>query len=346
MKMIATFIFLINILFFQSAFTTEKVLNLYVWYNEIPSNVIKQFKKETGIRINISTFDDNETLYAKLKAAPQSGYDIIEPSGYYTERMQKEGMLLSIDHSKLKNLDAIYSKLRHPAYDPKGLYSIPYIWGVTGIFVNKNYFDPKSVEKWSDLWQKRFYNKISLLNDPREVFSMSLLSLGFSANDENPEHIKVAYNHLKKLLPNIKLFNSDAIPSLFIDEDATVGMAWNGDIFRATKENPNLVFIYPKDGFIIWVDTFAIPKYAPHVDYAYQFLNFMLRPEIAKQVTLKFGYPTANKVAHDLLPDAIRNNQIIFPLEKTLDTGEFQIDISDKALALYAHYWEQLKITA
>lgn len=323
-----------------------KELNLYVWYGEIPSKVIHAFERETGIHVNISTYDDNEVLYAKLKADPNSEYDIVEPSSYYVNRMRRDGLLQPINHQRLPHLVNLDPTFANPPYDPNNAYSIPYLWGVTGIFVNQKYINPNTVTDWSDLWQRRFRNEVMLLDDPREVFSMSLISLGYSPNAGNLVQIKEAYQHLLTLLPNIKLFNSDAIPSIFIDEDATIGMAWNGDIYRAHQINPNLHFIYPKSGFVIWVDCFAIPKQAPHLANAYRFLDFMLRAKSAAPVTLIYGYPTANRAARQLLPKRIRENPIIFPSAAVLKRGHFQTDIDNHALDAYAKYWTLLKLNA
>jgi spermidine/putrescine transport system substrate-binding protein len=324
----------------------QNSLNLYTFANELPVSVVQQFEKETGIKVNFTTYDGNETMYAKLKASNDAGYDIVMPSSYYIDRMSAEGMLIKLDKTKLLHFNNLDPEFLHLPYDPNNDYALPYIWSVTGIYVNKKYFDPNSIHSWKDFWQKKFYNKISFLDDPREVFSMSLMSLGYSANNEDPQHITQAYIHLKNLLPNIKLFNNDAIPSIFIDEDVTIGMAWNGNIYRAHLENPNLVFIYPDDGFVIWVDNFAIPKNAPHLANAYKFLNFILRPEQAKQATIQYGYGTANLAARNLLPKEIRENTVIFPTAEILKRGQFQKNVNDKALALYAKYWELLKIGA
>ncbi|CAN5223860.1 spermidine/putrescine ABC transporter substrate-binding protein [soil metagenome] len=321
----------------------QETLNVFVWYEEVPDFVIKKFEAETGIKVNFSTYDSNETLYAKLKATTTPGYDVIEPSGYYVDRMRHDGMLEKLDKSKLTNYSNLNPELIDTGYDPGGNYSVPYLWGVTGIFVNKKYFSADEISGWSDLAKPKYANQLLFLNDPREAFSMALISLGYSANDENPEHLKQAYLKLKSLLPNIKIFNSEAIPSIFIDEDVRVGMAWNGDIYRSQVENPNLQFIYPKDGFVVWADTFAIPKNAPHKENAYKFLNFMLRPDIAKSASMNFGYPTANLAAQKLLPENIRNNPMIYPTKKVLKRGQYQTNVSDATLALIAKYWELLK---
>lgn len=333
-------------LFFSSClYANEKIVNVYTWSGVIPDFIIEQFEKETGIKVNFSTYDSNETLYAKLRANKDEGYDVIEPSSYYVDRMRKQNMLEIVDIKKLPNLKNINPDFQHKAYDPQSHYSIPFIWGVTGIFVNRSYHPGKDVMAWSDFWDPKYRNQLMLLNDSREVFSMALKVLGYSANDTNPEHIKEAYLKLKKLMPNIKLFNDDAVISILIDDDATIGMVWNGDLFKAKQENDKLAFIYPKDGFVIWVDNFAIPKNPPHPDNAYRFLNFMLRPDVAKKVALDNNYPTANLAAQKLLPESIRNNSTIYPTHEMLRRGEFQTDINEEVLAIYEKYWEELKMS-
>ncbi len=324
----------------------EKMLYIYAWYNEIPNEVVTQFEKETGINVVIATYNDNEILYAKLKASPHSGFDLVMPSNYYVERMSKQGMLEKLDLKKLSNLKEIPPQFSNPEYDPNNHYSIPFLWGSTGIFVNKKFYDPKTIRRWTDLTDKKYRNKLMLLNDAREVFSIALISQGLNPNSEDPREIKLAYDFLVKLLPNIRVFNSDSLPSIFIDEDLTVGMAWNGDVYRGHKENSDLEYVYPDDGYIIWVDCFSMPKYAPHPNNALLFLNFLLRPEMSAKATKQFGYATANKHAKDFLPKEMQNSYIIFPSDNQLKHSHFQRNLSAKSLQIYSSYWELLKLNA
>src|SRR3990167_9250576 len=152
-----------------------------------------------------------------------------------------------------------------------------------------------------------------LLNDMRDVFNIALLSLGYSPQDRDPKHIQHAYQALVELAPNIKFFANEGIQALMIDGDALLGTAWNGDAFKAHNENANLNFIFPKEGFVIWMDCLAIPKNAPHPDNAYIFINYMLRPEVAAQIALQEGHAITNKDGRRLLPEKIRTNQNIYP---------------------------------
>lgn len=321
-----------------------KVLNIYNWGNYLPCEVINQFTKETGIKINLTEYDNNETMFAKLKASENLGYDIIVPSSYYVERMANQGMLERLDKKKLPNLRNINPLLLNKAFDPHNNYSVPFTWGSTGIIVNIKYINREKITSWQDFWDPQYKDQLMLLDDMRDTFGMALLGLGYSINDKDPQHIEQAYLKLKQLLPNIKIFNIDTIPNIYIDEDAMIGMAWSGDCKLAQKENQQLQYIYPKEGFSIWIDNFAIVKNAPNVDNAHMFINFMLRPEIAKQICLSIGHATANKAAMKLMPPELRKSQIDNPTQEILKRGEIQLDLDNKTRRIYEKYWEKLKI--
>ena len=324
-------------------FAEEKILNVYSWASYIPESVIHEFEAETGIRVNHSTYPNNEVLYAKLKANPNAGYDVIVPSTYFINRMLKQDLLQKLDHKKIPNIRHIDPNFLQKNFDPKNDYSVPFLWNATGIVVNKKFHQHDKIESWHDLWKTQYRDQLLILDDTRETFSAVLLSLGFSVNETNPDIIQKAYQKLKALKDNIKLFNLDTQRSIYLDEDITLGMAWNGDIFLAGLENPNLKFVFPSDGFIIALDNLAIPKNAKHVDYAHQFINFLLRPAVAKKVSLETGFSTANLGAIKLLPPEVRQSTVLYPDATTLKRGHLLEDVGDAA-KLYEKYFELLKL--
>ncbi len=323
----------------------EKILNVYNWSGYFPDDLLQQFEKETGIHINYSTYDSNETLYAKLKANPDAGYDIVVPSTYFVDRMRREKMLEKLDKTKIVGFENLNPTLLNKSYDPFNNYSIPYLTSVTGIVYNDLYYQPGTITKWSDLWDKKFRDQLLMLDDVREVFSVALIVLGYSPNTTRPEQIHAAYVKLKRLLPNIKLFNTEAPKAILIDEDATVGMAWTGDAFLASQDNPHLHFVFPEDGFIVAQDSVVIPMNAPHEDNAYKFINFILRPENAARISENTGYISPNRYAYKYLPEKFRHSPILFPSAKIMERGIFQLDVGDAA-NLYEKYLEQLKLSA
>lgn len=337
--------FLLLSFFSLNVFAADNILNVYNWSNYMPDDVISQFEKETGIHINYSTYSGNDMLYAKLKADPDAGYDVIVPSSYFVSRMQRQGMLEKLDKSQLPNIKYLNKALLGKPFDPHNDYSLPYFWGSTALVVNKNYFDPSKITHWSDLWKPEYYNKIMLTDDPHDVFSMALLVLGYSANDSDPDHIRQAYLKLKQLLPNVKLFNTDAAKVNYIDEDATIGLGYSGDTYQAWKENPHLVYVYPKEGFVAWIDCLAIVKNAPHLQNAYKFMNFLMRPDIAAKLSIELGYASPNSEALKLMPSDMRNNRIIYPDAETLKRAQFETEEGNTA-QLYEQYMEELKVNA
>ena len=319
----------------------EKVV-VYNWSEYIPENTLADFKKETGIEVVYSTYESNETLYTKLKLMKGAGYDVVVPSTYYVSKMAREGLLQKIDKSKLSNFKNLDPNLLNKPFDPNNNYSIPYLWGSTGIGINVKKIPKDSIHGWQDLWNPKFKNSLLLTDDVREVFHMALRIKGYSANTRDPEQIKEAYEYLKQLMPNVLVFNSDAPREPFLSGDVNLGMIWNGSVVQAQKDNPDIQYIYPKEGAVFWMDSFAIPAGAKHVENALKFINYMLRAKVAKDCVDYVGYATPNLAGKALLDPATRDNPVIFPDKATIDAGEFHTDVGD-AVQIYNKYWQMLK---
>ncbi len=322
-------------------------LYVYNWTEYVPSTLLEQFTKETGIEVIYTTFDSNETMYSKLaflQGEGNDGYDVVFPSSYYVSKMAKEGMLEKLDKTKLSNFKYVSKALMGQSFDPNNDYSLPYVFGLTGIGVNKADIDPASITSWADLWKSEYKGIVQLMNDSREVFHMALLLEGKSPNTTNPQEIKMAYERLKTLVPNVAEFNSDSPEIPFLQGNTSVGMIWNGSAYLGKKQDPNLTFIYPKEGAIIWMDNYAIPKTAKNKEAAYKFIDFLLRPESAKVVMEKLGYSMPNEGVTTLLPKEMLEDKVLFPPKAELEKGIAQADVGN-AIEVYQKYWHQLKNT-
>jgi spermidine/putrescine transport system substrate-binding protein len=308
----------------------------------MPQSVIQAFQKETGIRVYYSTYDSNEAMYAKVKTDQSSSYDILVPSTYFVNKMSKEGMLAVIDVSKLSNYNNLDESLLHQPFDPDNKYSVPYLWGSTGISFNARVLEEGAIKSWEDLWSEKYKKSLLLTDDLREVFGMALKTLGYSANTQNPQEIAKAYEKLKLLMPNVKLYNSESPKEFYLGEEVVAGMNFNGENYMANLESPDIHYVYPKEGILLWMDSLVIPTNAKNVENAHKFIDFLLRPEIAKEISEEVGYASPNMAAIELLDDEVRNNPIIYPTKEDLKNSEFQVDLGE-ALSLYESYWEQLK---
>ncbi|MCG8610348.1 MAG: extracellular solute-binding protein [Pseudomonadales bacterium] len=327
--------------FCTGALAEGKVV-VYNWTEYIPEGITDEFTKETGIEVDYNTYESNEVMYSKIKLQKASGYDVIVPSTYYISKMAQEGLLAPIDKTQLNNLKNLDPALLDKPYDPENKHSIPYTWGSTGIGINVSDIDPASITGWQDLWDTKWKNSLLLTDDVREVFHIALAVNGHSANSTDPGELKQAFESLQKLMPNVLVFNSDAPREPFMAGDVSLGMIWNGEVIMAQEEDDNIQYIYPKEGAAFWVDSFAIPANAENKENAHKFIDFMLRPEIAKRCIEYTGYALPNTPAIAMLDEKTRNNKTIFPPEEIIAKGEFQKDVG-KAIEIYNQYWEQLK---
>lgn len=338
----STSLFATLLLLAASALHAEEKLVVYNWAEYIPEAALEEFEKETGIKVEYSTYENNEVMYSKLKLQKGVGYDIVVPSSYLVAKMSREGLLQELDKTKLTNLKNLSADLLDKPYDPGNKYSIPYLWGSTGIGVNGKEIDSTTITSWADLWDEKWKGKLLLTDDVREVFHMALKKNGFSTNSTNPDEIKIAYEDLQKLMPNVLVFNADAPREPFLAGDVNLGMIWSGEVKMAQQENPDIEYIFPKEGAGFWVDSFVIPAGASNVDNAHKFIDYMLRPEVGQQVVEELGYSTPNMAVKELLDEDTSSNPVIFPSAADVAKGEFQNDIGD-AMKLYDGYWEKLK---
>lgn len=324
-----------------AAKTGGKVV-VYNWSEYIPQTVLDKFTKETGIEVVYSTFESNEAMIAKVKLMKGKGYDVIVPSSYFIEIMNKDNLLRKLDHAQIPNLANIDSKWLNQDFDPGNVYSVPYMWGSVGLAYNKKYVKPEDLTKWSDLLRPEFKGKIIMTDDLRDAYSLALKAVGRKCTEVTEEGIREAYEFLAKLKPSVRIFDVTATKQALISEEVWIGPIWNGDFLVAKEENEDLEFVYPEEGAVLWLDTFVISSGAENVENAHTFINFMLRPDIAAECVAEFRYSTPNAKALEVLSEEDRTNTVLFPGDDVYKKAEFPANIGD-AIDIYQKYWEMLK---
>ncbi|WGE55535.1 extracellular solute-binding protein [Actinobacillus equuli subsp. equuli] len=318
-------------------------VHLYTWTEYVPEGLLDEFTKQTGIKVEVSSLESNETMYAKLKLqGKDGGYDVIAPSNYFVSKMAKEGMLAELDHAQLPVIKELNQDWLNKPYDQGNKYSLPQLLGAPGIAFNTADYQGDAFTSWGDLWKPEFANKVQLLDDAREVFNIALLKLGKNPNTTNPEEIKAAYEELKKLRPNVLSFTSDNPANSFIAGEVSVGQLWNGSVRIAKKEQAPVNMVFPKEGPVLWVDTLAIPANAKNKENAHKLINYLLSAPVAEKLTLEIGYPTSNVEALKTLPKEITEDPSIYPTAEVLKAAQWQDDVGD-AIELYEKYYQELK---
>jgi putrescine transport system substrate-binding protein len=312
-----------------SAPAEEKVLNLYIWNDYLAEDTIANFEKETGIKVSMSNYGSNEELEAKL-APGNSGYDVVVPSASSYERQIKSGFYQKLDKSLLPNLKNMDPDIeaRLAMHDPGNEYAVLHMWGTTGIGYNAEKIKAANSKAPLDSWHLVFdpavaksFQKcgIAVLDSATEMFSMVLSYLGKDPNSQNPEDLKAAGDALMKFRPYVRYIDTQRMISDLANGEICLAVGYSGDILqardRATENNTGqqISYVIPKEGTIIWFDSYLIPKDAPHPKNAHAFINYMLKPEVIAAVTNSVNYANGNAGATQFVGKEVLEDPGVYP---------------------------------
>ncbi|HBE9081002.1 spermidine/putrescine ABC transporter substrate-binding protein PotF [Serratia fonticola] len=314
-----------------TASAADNTLHIYNWSDYIAPDTLAKFQKETGIKVVYDVFDSNEVLEGKLMAG-STGYDLVVPSSNFLERQSKAGIFEALDKSKIpnyKNLDPEMLQLvAHNDKDNK--YGIPYMMVTTGIGYNVDKVKAvlgkdAPVNSWDLILKPENLEKlkscgVAFLDAPSEVYATILHYLGKDPNSTNAEDYTGAANDLlMKLRPNIRYFHSSQYINDLANGDICVAIGWSGDVMQAAnrakeaKNGVNVAYSIPKEGALTYFDMFAMPADAKNKDAAYQFLNFLLKPEVIADISNHVFYANAVKDATPLVNAEVRDNPNVYP---------------------------------
>lgn len=316
-------------------------LNFYNWDTYIGETTLKDFTEVSGINVKMDLFSENDELFAKLKAG-NPGYDLIVPSSDYVERMILADMLMPLDTTAIPNRSNIQLSFLDVSFDPGRKFSLPYMWGTMGVGYRKSKMDGIP-DSWKWLFDSdRHKGKCALLSEASDVFGAVFKYMGYSVNTRDPKIIKDAEKLLINQKPNIKVFAPDNGQDLLLSGEVDITMEWNGDILQAMEEDPDISYVVPKEGSIVWEDALAIPRGAPHPRNAHRFINFLLEAEAGAKIAEFIQYATPNMAAKQLMPASYINNPAIYPSEETLSSCESTVYLGADVVRLYQEAWSRV----
>jgi putrescine transport system substrate-binding protein len=327
---------LVAALFTTIVSAEDRVVNVYNWSDYIDSSILEDFTKETGIKVVYDVFDSNEILETKLLAGA-TGYDIVVPTGTFLARQITAGVFQKLDKSKLPNLvnmDPVVMD-RLTKYDPGNEYAINYMWGTTGIGYNvkmvkerlgenadmttwKTVMTPESLAKFADCG-------VMMLDTSDEIMPAALNELGLNPDSQTTEDNEKAKELMLSLRPSIRKFHSSEYINALANGDICIAVGWSGDILqakgRAEEAGAGVEINYsiPKEGALMWFDNMAIPADAKNVAEAHEFLNYIMRPEVAAKASNYIQYANGNKASKPFLDAAVSGNPAIYPDDATLN---------------------------
>lgn len=304
-------------------------LNLYIWNDYLAEDTIANFEKETGIKVTVSNYGSNEELDAKL-APGNSGYDIVVPTSSFYERQIKAGYYQKLDKAQLPNLKNMDADIqgRLALHDPNNEYAVLHMWGTTGIGYNAAKVNAALKNAPLDSWTLVFDPKvaksfqkcgIALLDSASEMFNMALVYIGKDPNSQNPDDLNAAAEALMKIRPFIRYIDTQRMITDLANGEICLAVGYSGDILQArdradeNKTGHEVSYSIPKEGSIIWFDSYLVTKDAPHPKNAHTFINYMLRPEVIAAVTNYVNYPNGNAAATEHVAAEVRDDPGVYP---------------------------------
>ena len=259
-------------------------LNVYNWGLYISDgsddsvNVLSAFEDLTGIKVNYTTFDSNESLYAKMKSGGAS-YDVIVPSEYMVGKMISEGMLAPLNFDNIPNFADIGEEYRGWDFDPDNTYSVPYTWGTTGIIYNTTMVD-EAPTSWADLWDVQYTNDVLMFNNSRDAYAIAAKKIGYSMNPQSVDEVSTVMNELKTQKNVVQAYVMDEIFDKMEGGEAAMAPYYAGDAITMIDENPDLAFVHPEEGVNFFVDSMCIPANAKNKEAGEMFINYMCETSV------------------------------------------------------------------
>jgi spermidine/putrescine-binding protein len=264
-------------------------LTIYTWEEMFPQDILAEFEKESGLRINYVNFDSNEAMLTRLRTAGGGDYDLIIADDYIIETAVAEGLLQKLDKSKIPNYGNINPVYRRPFYDPQDEYTVPYGAGVQAIV-----YDPavitKPINGYKDLWDGALRNRLGVTANPRVINGLALKVMGKSYNESDPRIIAEAGNLMLTLAPNIRLIKDDFLDEDLISGEISAAVMYTDQVTRAMMAEPNLKRVFPEEGIGYGLMGAFIPVKAPNPQGALSFLNFILDARRGARCFEHLGY--------------------------------------------------------
>jgi spermidine/putrescine transport system substrate-binding protein len=274
-------LFSLLVLLVASFSIAQGELFIYNWSDYTSPDLIEKFEAETGIKVTLDIYDSNETLLAKMKSGA-TGYDIIVPSHSFVPIFISEGLLEPVNAPELPGYENIDPRWRSPQWDPGNVYTVPWQWGTTSFAVNtKVYREP--VDSLQTLFEPPavLQGKVGMFNHPEDPIQLALTYYGYPLCSESTDEMRHVQDLLVAQKSAVKVYNSETLGDQLVAGEIDMASMWNGATLRARLQNPDIKYIYPKEGVLGWMDNLAVAKGSPNKENALTFMAFMLRPDNA-----------------------------------------------------------------
>ncbi|GHV56838.1 spermidine/putrescine ABC transporter substrate-binding protein [Deltaproteobacteria bacterium] len=318
-------------------------LTVFIWSEYMDPSVVKDFEKETGLKVRFDYYESNEEMIAKLQSGGVRQYDLIFPSAYFLPSLKSLKLIQPLDRRRLSNLANLDPAFADQADNPDFQFAVPYQWGTSGLAARGG-AGPQPPDTWGLLFQPQVGSFI-IFDTARDALGSALKYLGYSLNSTDPQEIQAAIDLLAAAKARPTFFGFDGgVGGLnkVMSGLAAVAQVYSGEAIRAHEEDEAVRYILPREGFEVWLDLVAIPTEAPNLEAAYAFIDYMLRAEVGAQLATYNRYATPNAAARAFLPSEDLANPAMYPPPEVMERAEYMKDLGP-GNRLYDEAWTLIK---
>jgi putrescine transport system substrate-binding protein len=310
------------------------VVNVYNWSDYIDPQIVKDFERETGIRVRYDVYDNNEIVETKLLTG-KSGYDVVVPSMSSVQRLIQAGVLQPLNATLLPNRKNLWPMItqRVATYDPGNRFAVPYMWGTVGFAYNEAAIKKRMPNAPVDSWRMVFDPTIASrfrdcgiywLDTPIDMFPSLLAFAGKAPDSKNAADFQAAADMAMKARPTVRKFHSSESINALANGDICMAIGYSGDMLQArnraaeAKRGIKINYVIPKEGAQIWFDLMVIPRDAPNAANAHRFINYMMRPDVIAKASNYVSYANGNLASKALVDPSVRNDPGVYPSDAVM----------------------------
>ena len=340
-RLIAVFMVLASVLcIFTACSGSGEVVRVFNWGDYIDETVNEDFSEATGIDVKYSTFIQNEDMYTSVTAA-ESYYDVIVPSDYMISKMASEGLLAELNFDNIPNYSLISDRFKGLGFDPENKYAVPYLWGTVGIVYNKSMID-EEITSWSALFDEKYAGKIFMMDSVRDSIGIALIMGGHSVNSKNDDELAEAEALLIKQKPLVLAYTEDNIKDLMISGEGAMCVMYSGDAITVMEQNPDLVYVIPEEGSIMWYDCACVLASSENKENAEAYINYLCSTDAAQKIFEAVWYASPQIEVIAGMDEEQLSQSTFNPTDEELARCEVFVDLGAYT-KVYNEIWSRVK---
>ena len=298
--------------------------------------MVARFETERGVQVRYGVYESNEEMLAKVMTG-NSGWDVVFPTHSRLSPMARNGLLVPLEHSRLPSLRNLDARFAEPEWDRDLRWGLPYMWNATGIAYNRS--QVAAPVGWRNLWDESLRGRLTMLDDSEDVIGACLLRRGAAFGSIDNAQLQGARGDAIRQKGLLRAYLNAEVRDQLVAGDVLAAQLWSTTAAQAMAASSRIGFVFPDEGYPLYCDCAAILRESGRRELAHEFLEFLLRPEVAAANARVGETATANAAAEASGPDS----PVLYPDTETYRRGIWPTALPSAAQRYRDRLWTEIK---